>query len=128
KGIFVEVGCKRFALTPTSQLLTSDHPLSLQEAFPLIRDDLRAWARIDHSLRTGEAAFPLVHGRRYWSYMEDHAEASRRVNRAVEPVRSGEVARLELFCTSGWGRPNCGSVRNLISPVRISVGECRADH
>lgn len=84
KGVFVEVEAGRFALTPPSELLRSGHPVSLRDAFPMIHADLQAWARADHSLRTGEAAFPVAHGRHYWEYMEEHPEASLRVDRAVE--------------------------------------------
>jgi hypothetical protein len=84
KGVFAEVEPGRFALTPMAELLTSHHALSLRDAFPLIAADLQAWARVDHSLRTGQAAFPSVHGKLYWEHMQDHPEASRRLDRAVE--------------------------------------------
>jgi len=84
KGVFTELEPGRFALTRTAELLTSANALSLRNAFPLIAAELRAWTRVEYSLRTGRAAFPLVHGCRYWDYMENHPEASRRVDQAVE--------------------------------------------
>jgi len=84
KGVFVEPETGRFALTPLAELLTSRHPLSLRDAFPLMAADLLAWARLDLSLHTGRPAFPAVHGQPFWDYMRDHPQASDRMDRALE--------------------------------------------
>ncbi|QLQ35876.1 methyltransferase [Micromonospora robiginosa] len=81
KGIFTEVEPEVFALTPLAEPLRADHPLSLRDAYPLLAADVRAWAGLDRCLRTGEAAFPRVHGADYWSYLERHPADSLAVDR-----------------------------------------------
>jgi hypothetical protein len=70
KEIFAEVEPDVFALTPLAELLRSDHPLSLRSQCRLFAAGIDAWARIDHTLRTGEPAFNHVHGRSLWEYLE----------------------------------------------------------
>src|SRR6478609_12147871 len=55
KGIFTETQPHTFALTPLADLLRTDHPLSLADAYPFVIGDLRAWAEFGHTLRTGES-------------------------------------------------------------------------
>lgn len=78
KNIFTECEPGVFALTPLAQPLRSDHPVSLREAYPFLIGDLLAWARFDHTLRTGQSSFEYVHGTGYWEYMANHPEESRR--------------------------------------------------
>jgi len=69
KGIFTETQPHTFALTPLADLLRTDHPLSLADAYPFVIGDLRAWAEFGHTLRTGESAFEHVHGTGYYDYL-----------------------------------------------------------
>jgi SAM-dependent methyltransferase len=82
RGVFAEPEAGVFALTPLSQPMRSDHPLSLREAYPLLAGDVAAWGRLDHSVRTGEAAFEFVHGQTYWQYMSEHSDENLRFNRS----------------------------------------------
>ncbi|GAA3734157.1 methyltransferase [Salinactinospora qingdaonensis] len=86
KGIFTETHPGTFDLSPLAEPLRSDHPLSLRDAYPLLTPDIDAWARFDHCIRTGEAAFDLVHGQGYWDYMADNPEQSRRVDRSMASI------------------------------------------
>lgn len=86
RGIFEEVAPEQFALTPMAEFLLSAHPLSLRDAYPLLRADLEAWARADHAVQTGESAFELVHGGSYYDYLAAHPDYSRRVDRSVRAV------------------------------------------
>ncbi|GAA3734169.1 methyltransferase [Salinactinospora qingdaonensis] len=86
KGIFTETHPGTFDLSPLAEPLRSDHPLSLRDAYPLLTSDVDAWARFDHCIRTGEAAFDLVHGQGYWDYMADNPEQSRRVDRSMASI------------------------------------------
>jgi hypothetical protein len=81
----------RFGLTPRAELLRSDHPLSLARAYPLLRGDVRAFGRLDHSIRTGESAFKHVHGVDYWPWMAAHPEQARRLDGAQEAQTRLEV-------------------------------------
>ncbi|MFF0317662.1 methyltransferase [Micromonospora sp. NPDC005252] len=81
KGIFTEVEPEVFGLTKLAEPLRTDHPLSLRDAYPLMAADVRAWAGLTRCLRTGEAAFPRVHGADYWSYLAGHPVDSLAVDR-----------------------------------------------
>jgi hypothetical protein len=72
RGIFTEVQPEVFALTPLAEPLRTDHPLSLRGSYPLLAADVRAWAGLVDTLRTGEPAFPRTHGTDYWSYLAAH--------------------------------------------------------
>jgi hypothetical protein len=100
-GIFTEIEPRRFALTPAAQLLRSDHPLSVRDAYPLLAADVEAWAHVDHSLRTGESAFAHVHGRPYYDFLaEDHA-AAERFDRSV---RAQSRLVLRTLSSYDWSR------------------------
>ncbi|HEV2371939.1 MAG TPA: methyltransferase [Streptosporangiaceae bacterium] len=91
KGIFTEVEPGTFDLTPLAQPLRSDHPVSLRTAYPMLVPDIEAWARFDHSIRTGKAAFDEVYGQGYWTYMADHPEDSDKFDASQQAA-----TRLEL--------------------------------
>jgi O-methyltransferase domain len=88
KGIFDEIEPGMFALTPLAQPLRSDHPLSLREAYPLLAADIDAWAHFDHSVRTGQASFDLVHGTDYWTWMAEHPHDSARTDASMAAVNT----------------------------------------
>jgi hypothetical protein len=104
KGIFTEVEDGLFGLTPMAELLRSDHPLSLREGFPLLPASVQAWARFDHSIRTGEAAFDYVHGQSFWDYLADHPEESVRFDRSQQAMTRLELrAALHAYDWSSLG-------------------------
>jgi hypothetical protein len=80
KGVFTEPEPGVFALTPLAEPLRSDHPMSLRDVFTLLPSDTQAWARFDHTIRTGEPAFDVAHGTDYWSYLAAHPDESGRVD------------------------------------------------
>jgi hypothetical protein len=101
RGIFTEVEPAVFGLTPLAEPLRGDHPMSLRDAYPLLGHDIAAWARFDHSLRTGTAAFDLVHGAGYWDHLAAHPDDSARYQGAQRAA-----AQLELRTVLGavpWG-------------------------
>lgn len=89
--VFEEIEPGRYGLTPMSQLMRSDHPLSLRDGLALLSADVEAWAHFDHSIRTGESAFRAVHGEDYWDYLDDRPEESERFDRT-----QGAMTQLEL--------------------------------
>ncbi|HCT80057.1 MAG TPA: methyltransferase [Micromonosporaceae bacterium] len=80
KGVFTEPEPGVFALTPLAEPLRSDHPMSLRDVFTLLPSDAQAWARFEHTIRTGEPAFDAAHGTDYWSYLAAHPDESGRVD------------------------------------------------
>ncbi len=87
-GIFREGDGKRFALTPTGELLRSNVPGSLRgwAAFvgrPYFRE---AWSDLEYSIRTGENAFEHVHGTGIWSYRAERPDESAIFDRAMESL------------------------------------------
>jgi SAM-dependent methyltransferase len=94
KDVFEEVACGVYGLTSMSQLLRSDHPMSLRAGMSLIPADVQAWARFDHSVRTGESAFRYVHGVDYWTYMSRHPGESERFDRSQQTMTTLEVQAL----------------------------------
>jgi hypothetical protein len=82
-GVFAEPVPDRFELTPTGQPLRSDHPLSARETLSLLPADLRAWAEVDYSLRTGRSAFERVHGSDRWAYFATHPAHAERFHRRM---------------------------------------------
>jgi hypothetical protein len=74
KQIFAEHPGRVFALTPMSQVLRGDHPLSVRDSYTLLDADVQAWARFDRTVRSGENAFAHVHGCSYWEYVQRHPD------------------------------------------------------
>lgn len=98
RGIFTEVEPSTFALTPLAEPLRADHPLSLRDAYPLLAADVRAWARLDRSVRTGEPAFPLAHGQDYWSYLADHPRDGTAVDRWMQSLNRLHLRTVAPAC------------------------------
>lgn len=73
-AVFHESADRRFSLTPIGACLRSDavDPAAPWAAFigrPYI---WQAWSSLLHSVRTGETAFPAVHGSTVWEYRAEH--------------------------------------------------------
>lgn len=70
QGIFRQTSGNAFALTPRSAMLRQDTPYSLAK-FALMLNDVcyDAIANLEHSVRTGEAAFDDVHGTSFFDYL-----------------------------------------------------------
>lgn len=67
-------------LTPMGEPLTSGHPLSLRDAYGISELEAGAWAALDHSVRTGEAAFEAVFGVSHRAYRAEHREEDVRMD------------------------------------------------
>jgi hypothetical protein len=106
KGVFAETEPGCWTLTPLAELLRSDHPLSLRDAFPLAPADVRAWARFDHSLRTGRAAFEHVHGTSFYDYLAEHPEDGKAVDAAVRA--QNRLVLRTLLTAYDWA--SCGTI------------------
>lgn len=84
RGIFVESEGRRFALTPLSQYLRSDHPDS-QRGMAIWKGGswYRAYGALSYSVATGENAFRHVHGKSLFEYLAEHPDESVTFNHAM---------------------------------------------
>ncbi|KUL38709.1 methyltransferase [Streptomyces sp. NRRL F-4489] len=84
-GLLTEPEPGRFALTPAGAQARSDAPGSLHAVLQLFSDPmmLRAWERLDDSVRTGEPAFDTVHGTDFFGYLAERPALSERFNAAM---------------------------------------------
>lgn len=91
-GLFEEPQREVFVLGAAARYLLDANEYSLRGAYSLMPHDMRAWAHVDYSLRTGRGAFDRVHGQSLWQYLADHPEASALFDRSME-----DMSRLELL-------------------------------
>ncbi len=82
--VFEERSPDWFCNTTLSSVLRADHPNSMRAN--LRRMDGSWWsatAALDHSIRTGEAAFAHVHGVPFFQYLRANAEAQERFDEGM---------------------------------------------
>ncbi len=112
KGIFHEAPDQSFSLTPLAEPLRSGHGLSLRSLFVTVDADVLALAHIGDSVRTGEPAFELVHGEKFWSFLARRPEASAAFDEVMATFTQLEVrailpaydwARLDTVVDIGGG-------------------------
>ena len=90
EGIFTESEDGRFGLTPTADLLRSDHPRSLRDWAIYVTDlTFRASFEMLDTVRTGEQAFPKVFGLGLYEYLAQHPESSENLLRAMSSINAG---------------------------------------
>ena len=75
-GVFTEQSDGRFGLTPPAEYLRTDAPGSLRAWARLIGQPSfwASWGHLLHSVRTGEPAFPHLHGTNVWEHRAAHPE------------------------------------------------------
>ena len=75
-GLCATDGDGRVRLTPHGEFLRSDAPDSVRPyALALLAPHVeRAWEGLPEAVRTGEPAFPRVHGLGFWDYLAAHPE------------------------------------------------------
>lgn len=77
RGLFAVEDDGRYALTPMSSLLVSDHPDQLRARFdldgPVARGDL-SFTRLLHTMTTGEPAYPQTYGSTFWDDLDEDPE------------------------------------------------------
>jgi hypothetical protein len=95
-----------YILTPQGAALRSDDPDRRDLFARYMGSDAnwRAWGRLLHSIRTGEAAFPEVFGMPRWEYQEQHPEFDRLFNEMMTVgSRSRQDAILAAYDFSRFG-------------------------
>jgi hypothetical protein len=87
-GIVAATDDGRFALTPLSDCLRADHPVSIGSLFRMIDGPMgRVAAEIGHTVRTGEPADQLVLGAEVFEYLAKHPEDSVDFDDAMTDMR-----------------------------------------
>jgi hypothetical protein len=94
EGVFAETADGRFELTPTAEILRSDAPNSLRAWAIMLGSPSfwTSWGDLLTTVRTGETAFPRVHGMDAWEYRETHPEAGAIFRAAMTERMSRELA------------------------------------
>jgi hypothetical protein len=90
-GVFTEQNDGRFALTPLAEHLRTDAPGSVRAWAVQIGQPYHwtSWAYLLHSIRTGEAAFPKLHGTNVWEYRASRPEESAIFDAAMTGISAG---------------------------------------
>lgn len=86
----------RWALTTAGQVMRSDHPASLA-GMGLRTWTVAAWAEVMHSLRTGEPAFPVAFGMRFFDWLSDHPQAREEFDRGMQQRLELVTAAIDLY-------------------------------
>ena len=113
-GALAEVGGGRVELTPLGAPLRSDVPGSVRDAVLFLAGEWywRAWGGLLHSVRTGEPAFPAVHGTTAWDYRARHPEEGAIFDAAMTGIsgmaadavaRSYDFSRIGVLADVGGG-------------------------
>lgn len=89
RGVFEEIGEKRFQLTPLAELLREDHEHSLKYyAIMYGEEPFYAFAGIAKVLQTGEIPFKKLYGDDFFSYLKGNPKPLDVFNRAIANVSS----------------------------------------
>jgi hypothetical protein len=82
---FVKTPDGRYANSPLTELLRTDHPLSLRSEGMLLPAPFmwRPLGELCESVRTGEPAFERQYGQSFFAYLEQHPEDAANFNRVM---------------------------------------------
>ena len=92
-GVFAEQPDGQFGSTPLAEYLRTDAPRSLRAWAMQIGQQYfwTSWGHLLHSVRTGEPAFPELHGTTAWEYRAAHPEEDAVFNAAMTALSAGVV-------------------------------------
>ncbi|MDP8973786.1 MAG: acetylserotonin O-methyltransferase [Actinomycetota bacterium] len=90
-GVFAEQPDGQFGSTPLAEYLRTNTPRSLRAwAMQIGQQYLwTSWGHLLHSVRTGEPAFPELHGTTAWEYRAAHPEEDAVFNAAMTALSAG---------------------------------------
>lgn len=85
-----------FRHTPASELLRSDHPMSMRAfarmmGLPVISD---TFGRLEHSIRSGSPAVEAVEPDGFWAYLQDHPDEARIFGQAMTAKAGADIAAI----------------------------------
>jgi hypothetical protein len=104
-GIFREDDDRRFALTPSADLLRSGVEGSQRSlAIMMGEEHFASWGQLMHSLQTGQSAFEQVFGEPVFNWLSKHPEQAKIFDEAMVGVHGRETgAMLDAYDFSGIG-------------------------
>lgn len=93
QGIFKREG-ERFAHSPASKLLRTDHPQSARSLVRMLGMPLNwaAFGELEHTVRTGKPAAAKIAPEGFWAYFSTHPDAARIFDEAMTGKAHGQVA------------------------------------
>jgi SAM-dependent methyltransferase len=95
RGIFAELPERRFAITPISDLLRTQHPASRREIAVFDAGPwYRAYGALAHTVATGENAFRHVHGVSLFEYLADHPDEAQMFDRRMTSFSTEEIPQI----------------------------------
>jgi hypothetical protein len=103
-GILSEDTGHCFGLTPLGECLRSDHPESLRAFAEMFTGDIsfQMWAKLTHSIKTGQPAFDKVFGMPAFDYLFSHEKEGKIFNDAMNSLSFGSsIAVLGSYDFSG---------------------------
>jgi C-methyltransferase len=103
-GVF-EPGDAGFRHTAASELLRSDHPMSMRAFARMmgLHGPTSAFTRLDHSVFTGRPAIETVEPRGFWAYLDDHPDEARIFAEAMTAKARADIAAvLDAYDFSGF--------------------------
>jgi hypothetical protein len=103
-GVFCERADGKFELTPAAGLLRRDVPGSMRDTAIMFGEEWhwRVWGAAYDSVKTGETAFPRVHGAEVFPYLSANPEAARVFDRAMSSMsQTAAAAVAEAYDFSG---------------------------
>lgn len=94
-GIFREDESRRFALTPTAELLQSDVEGS-QRALAIMmgEEHFACWGELLYTVRTGKNAFEKIYGAPIFDWLSQHPEQAATFDRAMVSVHGRETGAM----------------------------------
>jgi hypothetical protein len=104
-GIFKESEPRRFSLTPSAELLRSDHPQSMRDTVLWLADPfhLKTAAELLHSVRTGQPTIQHVTGKGAFEYFSTDQLEFDRFHRAMTNLSAMAInAALEAYDFSAY--------------------------
>ncbi|HEY8979015.1 MAG TPA: methyltransferase [Streptomyces sp.] len=104
KGIFTEITRRSFALTSLAEVLRSDHPNSLCDAFKMHGQKFMhdAYAEIGHTIRTGQPAFEHVNGVPLFQYVSQRPELQELFGKSMGKANKQiQLAAVESYDLTG---------------------------
>jgi ubiquinone/menaquinone biosynthesis C-methylase UbiE len=92
-GILAESAGRQFSLTPTGELLRTDHPQSMRQWIVFSGEPayLAAWGEIVYTIQTGRPAWDKAHSLSFFEYLASHSEAGRIFDEAMTSLSHEEA-------------------------------------
>jgi O-methyltransferase len=112
----------RFRLTRLGRVLRSDAPATLRPwaRYMSLASSREAWADLDTSVRTGQAAFERVHGSSVWDWFATHPEEERlfaAAMRSITEFDAPDIAAASLWPDEGTVCDVAGGVGTLLAAI-----------